>query len=44
MKGLEVTLRDILPLTLLLAPELSGLEGQCPSFGGIDRQRCYTLR
>jgi hypothetical protein len=28
MKGLEVTLRDILPFTLLLAPELSGLEGQ----------------
>jgi hypothetical protein len=38
MEGLGVTLKDILPFTLLLAPKVSGLEGQCLSLGGTDRQ------
>jgi hypothetical protein len=44
MEGLGVTLKDILPFTLLLTPEVSGLEGQCLSLGGTGRQRCYTLK
>jgi hypothetical protein len=44
MEVLGVTLKDILPFTLLLEPEVSGLECQRLSLGGTGRQRCSTLR